>query len=103
MKRLDEILATSEERERAVATWEREIRPEMAPDNTQPRGHVTEETIRELALVRLAELTRPDEPVVVGEALRKVVEAWRDPAHVALESLTHTVEVDAPPAKDRRA
>jgi 5-methylcytosine-specific restriction endonuclease McrA len=84
--------ATQEERIRAVEYWEKEVRPTLSLDHfmaTTPMQ--TQDQIKAQALAHLAELeARKDEPIIVSEALRKVLDQWKDPNHIGLESLAPT-------------
>jgi hypothetical protein len=83
-----ETPATPEERERAVEAWER-LRPTIAPPHMQRPE--PDESVQQAALDRLPELVRlRDEPVTVGPDLRRVLDAWQNPAHVGLESQAPT-------------
>jgi hypothetical protein len=71
-----EFLATPEERERAVARWENEIRPEIAPGRPVSGQTVLAEALRFAAAKRLEELqAAADEPIAIGEGLAKILAA----------------------------
>lgn len=90
-----ELLPDAEARERAVAKWENEIRPTMA-DPVQRPGWLPPEAIQQRALARLEELrAAADEPIVIGEALQVVLDRWKAPGGLMLESRTPTdIEVE---------
>lgn len=72
-----EILVTPEERERAVAKWETEIRPEISGAPTKSGGAILAEALQAEAEKHLDELfAARDAPVAVGEGLAKILAAY---------------------------
>ena len=88
--------ATPEERERAVVHWEQVVRPDVAPQHMQLRAAFTDGERQEAEERLLALYAQRYRPIVVGEALRKVLDQWKDPNHIGLESRAQTNPADKP-------